>query len=222
MPSVQTSNASKRRQPKGDKRARTRGRLLEAARQLIRENGYERTTLQDVARRAGMTSGAIYGNFKNRDDLFIALADTYWPPIKPKYRPGATFPEIMRALADAALAAAPDRALAAAGRLTGMAYALSHDEMRARVRDITARSFEAGAEWLRAITIADELPMPADTLVRVIHSLIEGLLFQRFLTPELMPDDVFHAAFEALARAGPEPSSGAIPDRSNPRSDPNV
>ncbi len=35
--------------------------------------------------------------------------------------------------------------------------------------------------------------------MRVINALIEGRLFQRFLTPELMPDDVFHAAFVALA-----------------------
>jgi hypothetical protein len=48
-----------RRRPKGDKRVRTRARLLEAARELIREKGYEHTTLRDVAQRAGMTSGAI-------------------------------------------------------------------------------------------------------------------------------------------------------------------
>ena len=64
-----------RRRPKGNKRARTRATLLEAARALIQEKGYERTTLQDVARRAGMTSSAIYGNFKNRDELFMALAE---------------------------------------------------------------------------------------------------------------------------------------------------
>jgi hypothetical protein len=39
--------------------------------------------------------------------------------------------------------------------------------------------------------------------VRVINSLIEGLLFQRFLTPELMPDEVFYAAFAALAGQPP-------------------
>ena len=36
--------------------------------------------LEDVARRAGLTTGAIYGNFKNRDELFIAMSETYWPP----------------------------------------------------------------------------------------------------------------------------------------------
>ncbi len=27
-----------------------------------------------------VTTGAIYGNFKNRDELFIAMSETYWPP----------------------------------------------------------------------------------------------------------------------------------------------
>jgi hypothetical protein len=38
--------------------------------------------------------------------------------------------------------------------------------------------------------------MPPDQLVRVIHALIEGLVMQRILTPELVPDEVFYAAFE--------------------------
>jgi AcrR family transcriptional regulator len=74
-----------------------------------------------------MTTGAIYGNFKNRDELFLALGQTYWAPIKPHVQPGSTFPEILRALADAALAAIPDRSAAAVGRLTGLAYTLTHE-----------------------------------------------------------------------------------------------
>ena len=35
--------------------------------------------------------------------------------------------------------------------------------------------------------------------VRVIHALIEGLVLQRLLTPELFPDEVIYAAFGALA-----------------------
>jgi hypothetical protein len=34
----------------------------------------------------------------------------------------------------------------------------------------------------------------------VIHVLTEGLVFQRLLTPELMPDEIFHAAFAALGK----------------------
>src|ERR1700741_4249791 len=94
-----TNDSSVRSKPKGDKRDRTRAALLEAARALIREKGYERTTLEDVATRAGMTTGAIYGNFRNRDELFIALGQTYWAPVRPKIKPDATFAEAMRALA---------------------------------------------------------------------------------------------------------------------------
>src|SRR4029079_4189645 len=49
---------------------------------MVRERGYARTTLEAVARRAGMTTGAIYGNFKNRDELFIALGQNNWAPVQ--------------------------------------------------------------------------------------------------------------------------------------------
>lgn len=189
-----------RGQPKGDKRERTRAKLMEAARSLIREKGYEHATLDAIAERAGMTTGAIYGNFKNRDELFLALGHTYWPPIKPKVRPGATFPEILRALADATLAAIPDRSAAVVGRLTGMAYAITHEELRVKVTEFTAQSYAFGEEWLRSVTKEEDLPMPAGQLVRVIHALSEGLVFQRLLTPELMPDNIFRAAFAALGK----------------------
>jgi AcrR family transcriptional regulator len=192
---------SPRRQPKGDKRDRTRAKLLDAARSLIREKGYEHTTLDAIAERAGMTTGAIYGNFKNRDELFLSLGETYWAPIKPDVRSGATFPEIMRALADATLAVIPDRSAAAVGRLTGLAYTLTHEELRAKVAEFTAQSYAIGEQWLSSVTKKEDLPMPAAHLVRVIHVLTEGLVFQRLLTPELMPDEIFHAAFAALGKS---------------------
>ena len=195
-----TEPDASRRRPKGDKRDRTRSRLLEAARSLIREKGYEHTTLEAIAERAGMTTGAIYGNFKNRDELFISLGQAYWAPIKPHVQPGSTFPEIMRALADATLAAIPDRSTAAVGRLTGLAYTLTHEELRVKVAEFTAQSYAFGARWLRSVTKEEDLPMPAGQLVRVIHALTEGLVFQRLLTPELIPDEIFRAAFAALAK----------------------
>src|SRR5262245_12226087 len=139
------ARSESRQKPKGDKRDRTRATLLEAARALIREKGYARTTLEEVAARAGMTTGAIYGNFRNRDELFMALGDAYWPPIKPRVAPGATFAELMRAMAAATIAAMPDRSVAAVGRLTGIAYTLEHRELRQRVHEITAASYEVGA-----------------------------------------------------------------------------
>ena len=104
----------------------------------------------------------------------------------------------MRALASATFAAADERTPAAIGRLTGLAYTLRNGEIRARVQQVTKDSYELGAEWLGAFD-RRELPMRAEHLVVVLHALIEGLVMQRILTPELCPDDVFYEAFAALA-----------------------
>lgn len=186
----------------GGKRARTRRALLEAARELVQERGYAQTTLEAVAERAGMTTGAIYGNFENRADLFVCLGQAYWTPIEPQVPEGASFREVMRALAEATLATLPDRTAAATGRLAGLAHTLRDEGLQARVAGITAEHFALGADWIRAITAAEDLPMPAEHLVRVVHALSEGLVLQRILTPELVPDAVFYDAFDALARAG--------------------
>lgn len=194
---------SPRRRPKGDKRERTRAGLLEAARTLILEQGYENTTLEAIASKAGMTTGAIYGNFKNRYELFITLGQTYWAPLKPRVKHGASFPEVMHAIAEAVIECIPSRRTVAVGRLSGLAYALTHEQMRAEVTKATADSFEMGAEWLQATIREGELPMPAGQLACVVHALVEGLVLQRMLTPELVPDVAIRAAFAALAAARP-------------------
>lgn len=196
---------SPRRRPKGDKRARTRARLLEITRALVEEKGYEHTTLQEVAHRAGMSNGAVYGNFKNRDDLFAALGPTYWPRVRPRIASGSSFAEIMRAVAEALIATLPARELVGAGRLRGLAYTLANDGLKAHASEISAKRYAAAAAWWReAIPDEAELPMPAEELVRVVSALTEGLTFQRLLTPELIPDQVIYAAFAALASERPD------------------
>lgn len=192
-------STSPRRRPKGDKRARTRAALLDAALELTRRDGFEATTLQAIAEHAGMTTGAIYGNFRNRDELFMALAERQWTQIRPVFRPGCSFAEMMDAVADAVIAAADERRESAVGALTFRAYALRHEDVRERFRDAMIPGYEAGAAWFRANWPRDALPMPPETLAQVINAMIEGLLFQRFLTPELTPDNVIRSAFAALA-----------------------
>jgi hypothetical protein len=71
--------------------------------------------------------------------------------------------------------------------------------LRARVQQVTKESYELGTEWLAAFD-PRELPMRPEHLVVVLHAMIEGLVMQRILTPELCTDEVFYEAFAALAR----------------------
>jgi len=49
--------------------ATTRERLIDAAADVIAEEGYDRAGVQEIARRAGLTNGAIYANFRDRSEL---------------------------------------------------------------------------------------------------------------------------------------------------------
>lgn len=53
----------------------TRQDILDAALELFNGKGYSRTTLGDIARRAGVTRGAIYWHFKDKVELFLALKE---------------------------------------------------------------------------------------------------------------------------------------------------
>ncbi|MEU6846828.1 TetR/AcrR family transcriptional regulator [Streptomyces sp. NPDC046716] len=55
------------------RRARTRQRLLEAAFDVFAEEGFGRSTVEQVCERAGFTRGAFYSNFSSLDELFLAL-----------------------------------------------------------------------------------------------------------------------------------------------------
>jgi|GraSoiStandDraft_15_1057317.scaffolds.fasta_scaffold143390_2 AcrR family transcriptional regulator len=50
----------------------TRDRLLAAAVEVFVEQGYEGARLQDIARAAGLTTGAVYANFRGKDELLFA------------------------------------------------------------------------------------------------------------------------------------------------------
>ena len=52
--------------------------LLDAAMELFAEQGYGATSIPDICARAGLTKGAFYSNFANKDALFLALLDRSW------------------------------------------------------------------------------------------------------------------------------------------------
>jgi len=51
----------------------TKERLLDAAAEVFVECGYERCTVADIARRADVTVGAIYSNFRGKADILLEV-----------------------------------------------------------------------------------------------------------------------------------------------------
>ncbi|RVW02566.1 TetR family transcriptional regulator [Rhodococcus spongiicola] len=55
------------------RREETRQRLLDAAGEVFAEEGFGRSTVEQVCERAGFTRGAFYSNFTSLDELFLAM-----------------------------------------------------------------------------------------------------------------------------------------------------
>ncbi len=51
----------------------TMARLLNAAEEVFVRDGYESAQLDEIAAVAGRSKGAVYGHFKSKEDLFLAL-----------------------------------------------------------------------------------------------------------------------------------------------------
>lgn len=73
---TQTRNAQSsqlpERQPESDERKLREERILDAATTLLVRWGYRKTTIDDVAREAGVGRGTIYLHWKDKNDLFRA------------------------------------------------------------------------------------------------------------------------------------------------------
>ncbi len=54
-------------------KARSRSRLLQAARHLFAEHGYEGATMREIAAAAGLSTGAVFASFSDKADLFNAV-----------------------------------------------------------------------------------------------------------------------------------------------------
>ena len=55
----------------------TRAQIIDAARRVFHTEGVNRSTLDKVARAAGLTRGAVYWHFANKAELFLAVKQTY-------------------------------------------------------------------------------------------------------------------------------------------------
>jgi AcrR family transcriptional regulator len=67
--------AAGRRFTQAERSARSRSALLEAAARGLSRYGYGNLVLEEVAREAGYTRGALYHQFKDKEDLALAVID---------------------------------------------------------------------------------------------------------------------------------------------------
>ena len=170
----------------------TRNKLLDSAEYLFQSQGVSRTSLQDIARRAGATRGAVYWHFSDKADLFNAMIERVTLPLEAAFsddadlRPNSSSVDvdallkIRRATVEALRRIVND---AQTRRVFEVATQKVEyvDELRTvRQRHLAIRqSFVSRFE--QSIESAAQqdgllLPMPAALAARGFHALIDGLI----------------------------------------------
>ena len=77
--SVATSDAldsDKPNAPRSLKGARTRARLLQAAKEIFEEDGFLEARISDIAERAGLSHGSFYHYFESKEEVFREVAES--------------------------------------------------------------------------------------------------------------------------------------------------
>ncbi|WP_055589482.1 ScbR family autoregulator-binding transcription factor [Peterkaempfera griseoplana] len=72
-----------------DRALRTRALVLRCAGEVFAERGYKATSVADIAARAGVTKGAVYFHFANKEVLAVAVVEehyTRWPAVLEEVR----------------------------------------------------------------------------------------------------------------------------------------
>jgi DNA-binding transcriptional regulator YbjK len=147
-----------------------RAAILEAARQALAENGYARTTIRDVARRAGVTHGLVMRHFGSKEQLMLAAFPA--PPGLAEAAAGdpVTLPERLAAVfvrrMETGAAEDPLLAVIRSAATNERAAARLYDEMRAQSTRV-----------LEGVLGGAALEVRAD----LITSMFIGVAFERYV-----------------------------------------
>jgi AcrR family transcriptional regulator len=188
---VSSEDAPGTRPPK----AEVRERLLVAAARLFSTGGVHTTTLDEVAREAGFSKGAVYSNFSSKADLVVellrretegalrALDDMMLPGTFEPYGPGT----------------AEDFALMSEFRSQALAdervMAVFVEQRRAvleKLRGLIDQVFAGGTVPVTGLS--------SDTLARLLIDVALGSAFDSPATGEVSPGQVMGEVLAALTR----------------------
>ena len=193
------------------RRQQTRDHLLAAAAQVFAERGFHGTSLDAVAAGAGFSKGAVYSNFKNKEDLFLALLEATYSremdslratlqasDVPADARLGDFLPLILGGATQPLL---PDRW--AALYMEFALFAMRNPAARRRLAELDEANIAAVAELIagqRTRASLSELESATRT-ARIVEALFRGIWFMRALDPDSVDEALVESALAFVARA---------------------
>ncbi len=196
-----------------------RQQILNAAVELFVERGYENSSVDEIARVAGLSKGSIYWYFKSKLDILFSLTDRYVEEsqaevvrlaAEDKYGTEALY-KVHRDL-DAQKQASPEKDKLLS-QLLGLAA--RYPEIRERMRDYYRGWDDVSTNLIQnAIQNGKFAPVDAKALAQAITALYDGLCMRRQLDPAVdivnVIETIMKLAHDALTHGVAPVRDGAV------------
>lgn len=198
-----------------EKQAETRRCLMRSAATLFAKRGLQQTSIDDLTEDAGYTKGAFYANFKNKEELFLAMLDERFAHKIEQIESliaseGTESEKALRAGDSIATMMRADREW---NRLflEFSAYAARDEEFREELvtRYRWLRDRVAAALQTHADQIGLHTGVPADQVAMMTCAMANGFALEKLLEGDVVPDEVlgtmllvFFTGLRTLAEQG--------------------
>lgn len=193
------------------RKERTRRQLLQAAMELVAEKGFASVSVMEISERAGLSTGAIYSNFRSKEALLLELIDwrmaelvggpTYAPPGSP---PGSAAGNLVDdAVRAARFVDTPESRQLMLLQIELFVLALRDASLRT---ELASQEAALAADLAQVVAQAGRIskPRPApppEQIAEAIMACTQGLQQHRLLSPALVPDEVFAWVVQSLLAA---------------------
>lgn len=220
--------APRPRLSRAESQARTRAELLDAAAAVFAERGFAAGTLDEIAERAGFTTGALYSNFASKEQLFLELLSArrslglerrmeamdgmLAAGLEAGNDPFALATQLFLAIADEERELAPLQAEL-------WLYAVRHPEAMQVISDKLAEQVGALERIVLALLERSGVPATIDAREATVAvvGLFHGLVRQRRISRAQVPDELFANALRWLlaGMAAPGEPGGGLARRAD-------
>ena len=205
---------ARRRPTQAERSAQTRSALLESAAQGLSRHGYGNLVLEQVAREAGYTRGALYHQFRDKEDLALAVLqwidETWWQEVGglAEHQPDAATALIALARGHAVYCRRDVARVMMALRIefSGQDYPVGRE-----IKRISGKLVKRCADLIEAGRGDGSIPpgLPAAEVALAFVGAIEGAVIA---LAGRLPHDELLAARAAAGALGLEPPRTLLPD----------
>jgi AcrR family transcriptional regulator len=184
----------------------TRELLLHAAEKIFVRDGYEGAELGEIASLAGRTKGAIYAQFKSKEDIFLALIEkrglNYRAQMLERLAKSKSVEQNLEALRQFYLELSEDRAWALL-MLEFKLFAIRHPEAKKRLQTYYAQVMPPHDQEKRISAILGPAGKGKEALsrsvaVQTLQPLLSALVLEAQVDPDLLKDEVLRTIFGRL------------------------